>query len=472
MRFEPDIEKAIEAIARRTHLPRWQVVLALEGVEEFKRKISPNIFIETVRKVEKDRNEKIEAIMLKARFGQAGSIISKVQKVHHHHPTWLERLGDVTVKPLTGIPFALLILCGIFYLFVTLAGWITDKVMTPFFEGPYDKLIRTFVERFFPEGLIHDILLGTSGAGYLESLGLLTTGVFVPIGIVLPAVLIFYIILTLLEDAGYLPRLAVLVDSIFHKIGLHGYSVIPVILALGCNVPGAIASRILETKRQRFMILTLIGISIPCTAQTAVILSIIGPFGVGWVILVYGILLCVFVGAGSLLNKMVPGETPEIAIEIPPYRLPRLSNLAMKTGLRLRHFILDAVPWVFVGILIVNILYTLALFDTLSRVLSPFLRGLLGLPQEAIYPLLIGFLRKDVATGLIAPLLKEGLMDLHQAVTVVVMLAIYFPCVATFVIFLKELGIKDALKSVLFMIAVSLGVGGLLNILFRMIRSF
>lgn len=472
IKFEPKIEEAIEAIVRRTNLPRWQVILALEGSEEFRKKVPETVFAECVKDIQQDHQESIQAIILKGRFGQAGSVVNKVQTVHHRHPTWLEKLGDITVKPATGIPFAAAVLYGIFYLFVTLAGWITDGIMTPFFEGPYDKTIRAAVERFFPAGFIHDLLLGTSGAGYLESLGLLTTGVFVPVGVVLPAVLIFYLILTLLEDIGYLPRLAVLVDSIFHKIGLHGYSVIPVILAFGCNVPGAMASRVLEAKRQRFMILTLLGISVPCMAQTAVILNIIGPFGMGWVLLVYTILLCIFVGAGAFLNRILPGEVPEIAIEIPPYRSPRFSNLLVKGGIRLERFLLDAMPWVFIGIAIVNAFYILQVTQLFSKILSSFLGGWFGLPPEAIYPLIIGFLRKDVATGIVAPLLNKGIIDLYQAIVVVVILAVYFPCMATFAVFLKELGIKDTLKSALLMIGVALGVGGGLNFIFSLIKSF
>jgi len=468
--FEPRIEKAIKAIVKKTNLPRWQVILALEGLEDFRKKIPESVFLESIKDIEKDHQDSIGSIILKARFGQAGSIVSQVQKVHHRHPTWFEKLEELTVKPFPGIPLAAAILYGIFYLFVNVAGWITDDIMTPFFEGPYDKFVRSLVERFFPTGFIHDMLLGAAGAGYLESLGLLTTGVFVPIGIVLPAVLIFYIILTLLEDMGYLPRLAVLVDSVFHKIGLHGYSVIPVILAFGCNVPGAMASRILETKRQRFMVLTLLGISIPCMAQTAVILSIIGPFGLGWIVLVYGILFCIFVGAGTFLNKILPGEVPEIAIEIPPYRLPHFSNLLMKAGIRLERFLLDAVPWVFVGITIVNILYILQITQVLSEILSPVLGSWLGLPSEAIYPLIVGFLRKDIATGIIAPLLTRGIIDLYQAIIVVIILAVYFPCMATFAIFLKEMGIKDTAKSTLLMVGVALGVGGSLNFIFSLIR--
>lgn len=220
------------------------------------------------------------------------------------------------------------------------------------------------------------------------------------------------------------------------------------------------------------MILTLLGISIPCMAQTAVILSIIGPFGINWVMLVYGILLCVFTGTGTFLNHILPGEAPEIAIEIPPYRFPRFSNLFMKAGIRLQRFFLDAIPWVFVGIAVVNILYILQITQFFSAILSPVLGGWLGLPPEAIYPLVIGFLRKDIATGIIAPLLDKGVIDLYQAIVVVVILAVYFPCMATFAVFLKEMGVKDTAKSALLMIGVALGIGGFLNLLFRMVKFY
>jgi len=467
-RFDSEIEEVIVRIQKETNLLRWQVILGLEGNSDFRSKIPWEIFEETVGKIQRGKEESIELTILKWRFGQSGAIISRVQKVHHRHPTFLERLGDATVKPLTGLPIAAIVLWGIFNFFVIGAGFITDKIMIPLFEGPYDRFVRLGVEKFFPRGFVHDMLVGTSGSGYLESFGLLTTGIFVPIGVVLPAVLIFYLILTLLEDIGYLPRLAVLVDNIFHKIGLHGYSIVPVILSFGCNVPGAMASRILRTEKQRFMMLTMLGISIPCTAQTAVVLNIIGPYGLKWVMLIYSILLVIFVSLGSILNYLLAGETPEIVLEIPPYRIPRFSNLLMKTRLRMESFFLDAIPWVFVGILVVNLFYYLGVTTFLSRNLGFLLGGWLGLPQEAIYPLIIGFLRKDVATGLIAPLLSKGTINLGQAVTIVVMLAVYFPCAATFVVFLKELGIKDTIKSTLIMLIVAFGVGGLLHLSFAL----
>jgi len=131
--FEPKIERAIKYIEEKISLPRWQIILALEGSEEFKKKIPRKILKEAVQEVEKDHSEPIEMIMLRARFGQTGAITSRVQKVHHRHPTFLEKLGDATVKPLTGLPIAAGILWGIFKLFITVAGFITDGLMVTFF---------------------------------------------------------------------------------------------------------------------------------------------------------------------------------------------------------------------------------------------------------------------------------------------------------------------------------------------------
>lgn len=128
------------------------------------------------------------------------------------------------------------------------------------------------VNSFVPSGLLHDLLVGTSTLESLDfetSLGLLTTGLYVPFGMVLPFVITFYFMLSILEDTGYLPRLAVLVDTGLHKLGLHGSAIVPTILGCGCNVPGALATRILETEKQRVIAMTLMAISVPCMAQSA-----------------------------------------------------------------------------------------------------------------------------------------------------------------------------------------------------------
>ena len=161
------------------------------------------------------------------------------------------------------------------------------------------------------------------------------------------------------------------------------------------------------------------------------------------------------------MNRFVKGESPEIFVEVPPYRIPYLKGLLKKMWIRIKWFVKEAVPWVLLGVFIVNILYTLGIIQFIGRFTAPVVTGVLGLPREAVGALIIGFLRKDVAVGMLAPL---GL-TLKQLVIASVVLTMYFPCVATFTTLARELGFLDMVKSAAIMILSSLIVGGLLNLL-------
>jgi len=397
-------------------------------------------------------------------WSDIGRIVGQVQKVTHRHHTILERLGDASIKPLTGIPIAILILYLTFKIIRFIGEGLIGVLFEPLFENLWAPLIMKLSVLLGSSGFLHDVLIGKlveGGIDFVESLGLLTTGLFVPIAMVLPYVFAFYLILGFLEDSGYLPRLAVLVDNIMHRLGLHGLAIIPMLLGLGCNVPGALATRVLETRRERFLAATLMAIAIPCMAQIAMIVGLVGQYGARGLGTVFGTLFVVWIVLGVLLNRVVKGESPEIFAEIPPYRIPYWNALAKKLWMRVRSFVTEAVPFVLLGVLVVNILYALRIIEFLGKVTAPVVTGLLGLPKEAVGALIIGFLRKDVAIGMLAPL---GL-SLSQLVVASVVLAMYFPCVATFAILVKELGAKDMLKSAGIMVASALVVGSLLNLI-------
>jgi ferrous iron transport protein B len=278
---------------------------------------------------------------------------------------------------------------------------------------------------------------------------------------VMPYILAFYFTLAILEDSGYLPRLATLSDNVFHKLGMHGYGIISVFLGLGCNVPGALSTRILETRKERFISATLMAIAVPCMAQVAMIFAILGPYGGGYISLVFGTLVLVYLLAGLLLNRLVQGESPEIFLEIPPYRKPSLRAISQKTWMRIRGFLNEAIPWLFLGVILINILYALGFITLLGKALSPVMEGWLGLPRETSVALLVGFFRKDLAVGMLLPL---GLTPV-QLVIAAILLTIYFPCIGTFAVLVKELGVKDMLKSTFIMIFTALLVGGLMRVL-------
>jgi ferrous iron transport protein B len=232
-------------------------------------------------------------------------------------------------------------------------------------------------------------------------------------------------------------------------------------LGFGCNVPGIMATRILESRKQRFIAATLISIGVPCAALQAMIIGLVGQQGVGYVAMVYGSLVISWVIIGLILNRAVKGFNPELLVEIPPYRLPPWRVIGGKLWLRVSGFIKEALPIVLGTVLVVNILYTLGVFNAIANTAAPVLTGLWGLPKETITALVVGFLRKDVAMGMLAPLALTA----KQLVISSTVLAMFFPCVATFVVLARELGAKDLLKAAGIMIAAALIMGSLQNLI-------
>ena len=397
------------------------------------------------------------------KWHEIGNIVEKVQTITHRHHTLLEKLSDASVKPITSIPIAVIMLFLAFKLIRFIGEGLIGYVCEPVFEKLWSPMMLKLSNLLGSEGFVHDLVIGHLVEGqidYGQSFGLLTTGLFVPLGAVLPYVFAFYLVLSFLEDFGYLPRLAIMVDTLMHRLGLHGLAIVPMLLGLGCNVPGVLSTRILETRRERFISATILAIGVPCAALQAMIVGILGKHGMASLGIVYGTLFIVWLILGVLLNHIVKGRSPEIFVEIPPYRIPYFRGLSKKIWIRMKWFIKEAVPFVLLGVLIVNILYTLGIIQFLGKFAAPVVTRFLGLPSEAVGALIIGFLRKDVAVGMLIPL---GLTA-KQLIIASVVLAMYFPCVATFATLVKELGVVDMLKSAGIMLISSLVVGGLLNL--------
>ena len=359
-------------------------------------------------------------------------------------------------------------LCWHFYNMYRLVRWLGEGLITyvldPLFYGLYWPLLRQLSESLGGSGVWHGLLIGELTAGtmdFKQAFGLLSTGLYVPLGMVLPYILAFYLGLGLLEDTGYLPRLAVLLDVFLHRIGLHGYAIVPMILGIGCNVPGILATRVLESRRERFIACTALSIGVPCAALQAMIIGLVGGYGGRYLAYVYLSLFCVWLLTGYAMHRFVPGYAPEMFLEIPPYRRPYAAAVLKKLWMRLVGFLREALPIVLGGVLLVNLLYLFGVFDTLAKLAAPLVSGIFGLPAETAIVLLIGFLRKDVAVGMLAPL---GL-SAAQMVIASVVLAVFFPCIATFVILLRELGWRDFLRSMGIMLVVSVLAGGILNLL-------
>ncbi len=398
------------------------------------------------------------------RWRAVGQIISQVQVIKHRHHTFLERISDLTINPWSGIPISIILLFLIFQLIRFIGEGIINLITDPFFNYIYKPIMLSFSKTLGSGGIIHDILIGELINGDIDfgqSFGILTTGLYVEFGQVLPYIIAFYFVLSFLEDSGYLPRLAVLVDKFLHFFGLHGMAIIPMLLGLGCNVPGTLSTRLLETKRERFIAAILMAICIPCMALTAMIFGLVGKFGAKGLFPVFGTLFVVFIIGGILLKFIFTGESPEIFTEMPSYRIPYFPSLIKKLWMRIKWFIIEATPFVLLGVFIANLFYSFKIFNFLARILGPIITTVLSLPAEATVALLLGFLRKDIAVGMLVPLD----LTLKQLIIASTVLSMYFPCVATFSVFIKEFGIIDTLKATLIMLLTAFSVGAILNLI-------
>ncbi len=394
------------------------------------------------------------------RWDLVDAIVDETVEYRETDRSLADVLGTLTVDPWYGLPFAVTVLYGAWAFFGAVAGFFTDGYFVPLFDDHWLPWLQTA----FPSegGWLYFVLVGDPAAGNsLEAFGMLTSGLFVAVGVVLPAVVALYFVIVLLEDSGYMARLAVLLDTLFKRIGLHGYSVVPLVLSFGCNVPGVAATRNLESKKQRFMMMTLLSVFVPCGAQLGIMLSLI-PQYTGYILLY---LLAGFFVVGAVLDRVVPGSSPDLITDVPPLRRPRLDNVTTKLGLRVRGFFTSAVPFVLFGVGLINILYLGGVIERVAAAAEPVLTGWFGVPKETVPALIAGFLRKDLA---VAQLTGLGL-SAFETVMAVVMISVYFPCVATFAMIVKEgrnsFGIARTVAGAVTVLGVTLFAwGGLLRL--------
>lgn len=381
------------------------------------------------------------------KWTKIGEIVQQIQTISHKHHTFLDRISETTIRPATGLPFALLVLFLTFFLTRFLGENLINYVFDPLFNNLYQPFLEKILQKISCSKIVYDILLGTTPKP-MESFGILTTGVYIPLVVVLPYIISFYLILSILEDIGYIPRVAVMLDNFLHRLGVHGYSSVPILLGLGCKVPGILATRILETTREKIIATVLLLTIAPCMPQTAMIISILSPYGLKFVFFVFFTIFINSLIISFLLNKILKGETPELFLEIPPYRMIYLPTLFKKLYLRIKTFFVDAVPLIFIGIVIINFFEVLGINKLLAETFGKIFLPILGLPKEVASVIILGFLRKDVSISLLIPFNLPA----KQLVVTSIFMVLYLPCVSTFFVTLRELGIKNTIKIMFIML--------------------
>jgi len=419
---------------------------------------------EIIERLDDSKISSLKPMKKEERWAEIGAIVEQVQTLVHRHHTLKDRLEDFSVDSFWGALLGIFVLASSFYIIRQIGEGLINLFLDPAFERFWMPVLAWISESLGSDSFLHQVLVGNLIDGSIDlemSFGILSTGLYVPIVMVMPYVISFYGVLSFMEDLGYLPRLAVIFDSLLHRIGLHGFAIVPALLGLGCNVPGILATRVLESSRERFIASTLISVAIPCAGLQAMIIGILGDLGLSYILIVYGTLFASWVILGRILHLFMPGYSPELIVEIPPYRIPSPKALLLKLGFRVRGFIYEAIPLVLVGVLIINLVYSSGIMSFLTGFLEMPFRGLLGLPVEAAGPVVLGLLRKDVAMGMLMTL---GLSP-QQLVVATVTLAMTFPCIATFIVLWKELGFRRLMGSMFIMITAAFSAGTILRIL-------
>jgi ferrous iron transport protein B len=427
---------------------RPDIIRRIEDIRDEAQAKSKAAFAQTINQTRIRIAEEISNEVLKKSAGKAGNFAQK--------------LGSWTMHPVLGIP---ILLCVLFVFYVLVgkvgAGIFVDFLEKIIFLRYLNPVIETTVKNLIPVIFLQDMLIG--------HYGVFTMGLTYAIGIILPITATFFFVFGLLEDSGYLPRLAVISNKVFSFLGLNGKAVLPLVLGLGCSTMATMTTRILETKRERIIATFLIALTIPCSAQLGVILGILGFFQLRALLWWAGSLIVVMFFSGYLASKVVPGEKPDLFIELPPMRVPSLGNVAMKTLSRIEWYLKEAVPLFLLGTVTLFILDRLLILRWIQAAASPIVVKFLGLPAKTTEAFLMGFLRRDYGAAGIFDMARQGLMDENQVIVGLVTMTLFVPCIANLFMMIKERGFRTALLMVLLIVPFAVLVGGALRFILSVV---
>lgn len=450
-------------------------VVSIEAISGFGlRKLEEEIvkiFSDSSQKVETDNKIRIN----NNNWEKATEICRKVLFLEHRHPTFLEKLSATCVHPVAGIFIAILVLgIAIFTIFYS------GELIIGFLNGLFDTYLLPHIEDigniyglpdFVKEFFIgkYSTTVDINGDIIRENPGLFYEGLTISFINVFTYFSLFYLTFEILADIGYLPRLAILMDSLLHHIGIHGYGIIPLLMGFGCKVPAIFSTRVLESKRERFIALILILLIFPCISGTSMILSLATSKNIPLYapITVFAIIILIGILSGFFLNKIKKGDSSEIFLEIPPLQIPRLKEIGLKMGLRMKEFFLDTAPLILLGIAIINILTQLNVFQYISNnsVVEFIVSDLMGLPKETAFNVLFGFLRKDVSIGLLAGV--NGI-TIYNYIVACVFMSIYLPCTGTILVMKREFGLKNTILAMAITLLISFSIAVILNFIFKL----
>ncbi|MDD1706228.1 MAG: ferrous iron transport protein B [Methanoregulaceae archaeon] len=446
--YDHHIEAAVKSLKTVYNLEWFEAIQALLGhAEEPDVREAASALSE---EIERMHRMTVSQIIAGNRHHSAEHIADEV--VQFRPPERGPDIDRLLTTRIPGIPILVAILIGILLTVFVIGSLLEEAIVT---------LINTFVLQPF---------LAAGFPPLAEQLGVsLILAIQAGFGIALPFIFTFYLFIALLEDSGYLTRAAFLADRTLHHFGMHGQGIIPIVLGFGCNVPAIMSIKLLRTKRERLIASFLVTL-VPCSARTVIIAGLVAAFiGLAAAMSVYLFVMIIILITGLILSRVTPGEQYGMILEMSPLRKPTLNNVLLKSWIRIREFLLVAMPLLIVASIILGLFQYSGLMTAFEEFIAPFSEAVLGLPSYATTALIFGILRKEMALETLVIL--AGTADLGSVLTmaqiyIFAMVSVLFvPCIATIAVLRKEIGTRMALVISAFTLATGILVGALLNIL-------
>lgn len=454
-RYDRHIESFIKQLTSMDRsLSRYDAIVLLsrnnESVEKYHEEIRTKASFMR-QEIEKSHGAPILEIMAANRYGDAGLIAKSIMNIRPSSELTLkERIDNLLIGPVSGFMILVLVILTMLLTVFFIGGLLEDLIVNCF-----DRLILSPVA-------------GSLAAHPLVQVVVEYTliGVQAGLGIVVPYIMTFYVIMAVLENTGYLTRAAFLLDDVMHKLRLHGRAMIPLILSLGCNVPAIMSTKSLQTRRERIITSTLVCM-IPCSARSIVILGLVASFVSIWAALsIYMLMLAITIMVGYVLGRTVRGEETGFVLEMVPLRVPDISDVAGKTWMQMKEFIYVAFPLLIAGSTVLGVLQYSGILDMMNALLSPVTVGVLGLPAYTATALIFGIMRKEMALETLAVMAGTAsfntVMTGLQMYVFAVFTTIYMPCLATITMLGRVVGWKDTALITMLTLVLALAISGLI----------
>jgi ferrous iron transport protein B len=455
--IEEEIEKIKKIIdekdtnnLKEKYSSRLMALKLLENDDEFIKLIDNNRIMEVVKESTEHLKEifgcDVESVIVDRRYGFVSGIGTEViKRTGEERHTRSDQIDRVLTNTFIGVPIFLFMMWIAFQLTFKVGAYPTDWIDHAI--SWLSKILAHQMSETWYRSLILDGIIGGVG------------GVIV----LLPNIFILFFVISVLEDSGYMARAAFIMDSLMHRLGLHGKSFIPMLMGFGCNVPAIMATRTLESRTDRLLTILLIPL-MSCSARLpvyALLTSAFFPNHAGSVIFslyLLGIILAILVG--RLFRKTL-FRTPMIPliIELPPYRIPTVKGTFIHVWERGSQFLKKVWTVVLAGVIIIWFLGTFPVgveyaseasyAGQLGHIIEPIVEPL-GADWRGGVALLFGFVAKEIVVATMGVLYGTGedqdmlVEKLQSAMTplsayaFMVATLIYIPCLATVAVIKKE----------------------------------